>query len=63
MDKIYRLGVIGCGGIGTNVHLKQLAEVNGAIVTALCDIDPQHLQMLQKNITLMQHSVIPITRI
>lgn len=44
MDKIYRLGVIGCGGIGTNVHLKQLAEVNGAIVTALCDIDPQHLQ-------------------
>jgi len=42
MDKA-RMGVIGCGGIGT-LHISYLPQVQGAELTAVCDIDPKALE-------------------
>ncbi len=33
------IGIIGCGGIAVNKHIKELLQVQGAEITALCDID------------------------
>lgn len=38
-----RIGFIGTGGIA-NAHLKNLAQIADAKITALCDIDPQRAQ-------------------
>lgn len=44
MNEKIRVGIIGCGGIANGTHLKQLANVQEAVITALCDIDPTHLK-------------------
>jgi predicted dehydrogenase len=38
------IGTIGCGGIANGAHLPPLQKVEGAVIAALCDIDPQRLQ-------------------
>lgn len=44
MEKIFGIGVVGCGGIANGVHLKQLKDVHGARIAALCDTNPEHLK-------------------
>ncbi len=41
MEKKLRVGIIGCGGIGTGKHLPSLAKVEGVEVVAFCDIIPE----------------------
>ncbi|MBR6747934.1 MAG: Gfo/Idh/MocA family oxidoreductase [Clostridia bacterium] len=38
MSKTVRLGIIGCGGIGTGKHLPALSKVEGVEIVAFCDI-------------------------
>lgn len=38
MDKKLRVGVIGAGGIATNVHMPSLAEIDNCEVVAICDL-------------------------
>ncbi|NLM76781.1 MAG: Gfo/Idh/MocA family oxidoreductase [Ruminococcaceae bacterium] len=42
MEKI-RVGLVGCGGIANGAHLPPMQAADGAVVTALCDLDPQRL--------------------
>ena len=44
MDRIFGIGVIGCGGIANGGHLPQLAKVKGGRIAALCDINPEALK-------------------
>ncbi len=41
--KDFRIGVIGCGGIANGRHLPELSTAKGAVIHALCDIDPARL--------------------
>ena len=43
MEKIFGIGVVGCGGIANGVHLKQLKDVHGARIAARRDTNPEHL--------------------
>ena len=43
MDKIWQVGVIGCGAISVN-HFKALRQLQNARLAAVCDIDPEHLE-------------------
>ena len=38
MDKIIKVGIIGCGGIGNSKHLPALKKVPGVEIVAFCDI-------------------------
>lgn len=38
MEKKLRVGVIGAGGIATNVHMPSLAEIDNCEVVAICDL-------------------------
>ena len=38
MDKKLRVGVIGAGGIATNVHMPSLTEIDNCEVAAICDL-------------------------
>ena len=44
MEKIFGIGVVGCGGIANGVHLKELAQVHGGRIAALCDCNPDALK-------------------
>ncbi len=50
MDKV-RYGIIGIGGMGSS-HARTLAkgEVNGAVLTAVCDINPDRLTWAKSNL-------------
>jgi len=41
MSKIYRIGIIGCGGIATGKHMPALQKQPNAAMVAFCDIDEE----------------------
>ena len=41
-----RLGVIGCGGMATNIHYPNMAAIEGAVTVAYCDIDENRAKNL-----------------
>lgn len=49
MDKV-RIGIVGFGNMGSG-HMKYLhgGEVSGAVVTAVCDIDPERLRKAKES--------------
>lgn len=38
MDKVVKVGIIGCGGIGTQKHMPSLAKLENVEMVAFCDI-------------------------
>ena len=38
MDKVYKIGIIGCGGIAKGKHMPALSKVDGVEMVAFCDI-------------------------
>jgi predicted dehydrogenase len=38
MSKVYRIGIIGCGGIANGKHLPSLSKLKNVEITAFCDI-------------------------
>ena len=38
MSKVYRIGIIGCGGIANGKHLPSLSKLNKVELVAFCDI-------------------------
>ena len=38
MSKMYRIGIIGCGGIANGKHLPSLSRLNNVKLVAFCDI-------------------------
>ena len=42
---MYRVGIIGCGGIVTGKHVRELAQEPRAEVTAICDASPEALEL------------------
>ena len=38
MSKKIRVGVIGAGGMGTNIHVPSLAEIEECEIVAICDL-------------------------
>lgn len=38
MSKVWRIGIIGCGGIANGKHFKSLSKLNNIQMTAFCDI-------------------------
>ena len=38
MDRIIKVGIIGCGGIANKKHMPSLAKVAGCETVAFCDI-------------------------
>ena len=45
-----RIGFVGVGGMGT-AHVQNLAQIEGAQVTAVCDIRPAHAERAKKIVT------------
>ena len=41
MEKIIKVGIIGCGGIANGKHMPALAKVEGVEMVAFCDIIPE----------------------
>lgn len=41
-----RFGVIGCGGMGTNIHTPNMALIDGAATVAYCDMDKSRSENL-----------------
>lgn len=39
-----RIGIIGIGGIAQKAHITQLKEIKKAVITAVCDINKEHLK-------------------
>ena len=39
MSKVYRIGIIGCGGIANGKHLPSLSKLDNVELVAFCDID------------------------
>lgn len=48
MDKVLRVGVVGCGQIAQIAHLPFLNELPGFEVSVICDISPRVLEMVGK---------------
>lgn len=44
MNKIYRIGIIGCGGIANGKHLPSLSKLKNIQLTAFCDIVPERAE-------------------
>lgn len=44
MNKIYRIGIIGCGGIANGKHLPSLSKLENIQLTAFCDIVPERAE-------------------
>lgn len=42
-----RIGFVGVGGMGTN-HVRNLTQVPGAVIKAICDIDASHAERAKK---------------
>jgi len=42
--KQIRIGIVGCGGIARNRHIRELLDCEEARIAALCDIDPVALE-------------------
>ena len=48
MDKKIKVGIIGCGGIGSQKHMPALTGIKEAEVMAFCDIIPERAETLCK---------------
>jgi len=48
MDKKIKVGIIGCGGIGSQKHMSALTGIKEAEVMAFCDIIPERAETLCK---------------
>ncbi|MEA4823777.1 MAG: Gfo/Idh/MocA family oxidoreductase [Clostridiaceae bacterium] len=48
MERKVKIGIIGCGGIGTGKHLPSLAKVPEAEVVAFCDLIPERAEEAEK---------------
>lgn len=46
--KVIRMGVIGVGGIARGAHIPNIQRSPDAVLTALCDIDPEKLESAAK---------------
>ncbi|WP_410767772.1 Gfo/Idh/MocA family protein [Fontibacillus sp. BL9] len=44
MSKIYRIGIIGCGGIANGKHLPSLSKLDNVELVAFCDIIPERAE-------------------
>ncbi|WP_019636878.1 Gfo/Idh/MocA family protein [Paenibacillus fonticola] len=44
MKKVYRIGIIGCGGIANGKHLPSLGKINDVQLVAFCDIIPERAE-------------------
>ncbi|WP_334078169.1 Gfo/Idh/MocA family oxidoreductase [Paenibacillus sanfengchensis] len=44
MSKVYRVGIIGCGGIANGKHLPSLSKLTNVELTAFCDIVPERAE-------------------
>lgn len=44
MKKVYRIGIIGCGGIANGKHLPSLGKINDVQLAAFCDIIPERAE-------------------
>ncbi len=44
MEKILKIGIIGCGGIAKGKHMPSLAKVEGVEMVAFCDIIPERAE-------------------
>lgn len=49
MSKVYRVGVIGCGGIANGKHLPALSRQDKVQVVAFCDIIKERAKRLLNN--------------
>ncbi len=47
-DRIVKIGIIGCGGIGTAKHMPALSKVDQAQMVAFCDIIPERAEEAAK---------------
>ena len=48
MKKTVKVGIIGCGGIGTGKHMPSLKKVEGCEMVAFCDIIPERAEKAAK---------------
>ena len=39
MEKVLKIGIIGCGGIANSKHMPSLSKLEGVLLTAFCDIE------------------------
>ena len=44
MDRIVKIGIIGCGGIANGKHMPALSRVPNAKMVAFCDIIPERAE-------------------
>jgi len=44
MSKVYRVGIVGCGGIANGKHLPSLSKLANVELTAFCDIVPERAE-------------------
>ena len=49
MEKITKVGIIGCGGIANGKHMPALAKVKNCEMVAFCDIIPERAEKAAKN--------------
>lgn len=48
MDRIVRIGIIGCGGIANGKHMPSLSKVPNAQMVAFCDLIPERAERAAK---------------
>ncbi|MCQ2445702.1 MAG: Gfo/Idh/MocA family oxidoreductase, partial [Clostridia bacterium] len=48
MDRIVKIGIIGCGGIANGKHMPSLKQVPGVEMVAFCDIIPERAEKAAK---------------
>ena len=44
MSKVYRVGIVGCGGIANGKHLPSLSKLSNVKLSAFCDIVPERAE-------------------
>ncbi len=49
MSKIYKIGIIGCGGIANGKHMPSLAKLDNVEMVAFCDIIPERAEKAKKD--------------
>ena len=49
MSKIYKIGIIGCGGIANGKHMPALKPLENVEMVAFCDIVPERAEKAKKD--------------
>ena len=49
MEKLIKIGIIGCGGIANGKHMPSLKKVDGCEMVAFCDIVPERAEKAAKD--------------